>query len=221
MIVATLAVAALLGIALAVRLLLKHPERALARFVDHAVLRLPSALQPRYTQEWRADLAALSARPAAALVWALGLRRASSALARASQPRRLPLTTLCQVVLDAGSLAFAYYAAFSLRFGADTPHAYDQLLQRTLPAAVVGGLLCLAVVGAYGRRAALANVLGGVALATLVVIAYVALAQPVLVSSARGLTALTVPAGVCVVFALSAGLLVLVSRVGLRIADRS
>jgi hypothetical protein len=45
-------------------------------------------------------------------------------------------------------------------------------------------------------------------------IAYVAVLQPVLISSTRGLAALTIPASVCLMFALSAGLLMAVSRVG-------
>jgi hypothetical protein len=217
MTVAILATVALLGMALATRLLLADPERTLTPFVDRALNRLPSELQTRYADEWHADLAALSGRPVAAVVWALGLRRASIALAdQAPRARRLPLTRASapQVVLDAVSLAFAYHAGFSLRFGEGVPRAYDQLFERTLPIAVIGGLACLAVLGAYLPCARTTRVAGGVALATLIVTAYVALLQPVLISSARGLTALTVPAGVCLMFALSACLLMTVSRAG-------
>ena len=221
MISSILAAVALAGMALAVWSLRSDAERALTPLVERAVSRLPAALQSRYADEWRADLAALSARPLAALVWALGLQRASLRLAREPGRARVPVARAAQIVLDAGALAFAYYAAFSLRFGAGIPQAYEHLLRRTLPAAVAGGLLCLALAGAYAPRVTAAKVAGGVGLTTLVVVAYVALAQPVLISSARGLTALTVPAGVCAGFALSAGLLLLVSRTAVAIAVRS
>ncbi len=217
MTVAILAAVALAGVALAIRLLSAHPERTLTHLVERALVRLPVELQTRYAEEWRADLAALSGRPVAAIVWALGLRRASIALGKqAPRARRLPLSRASapQFVVDAVSLAFAYHAGFSLRFGAEVPRAYDQLFQRTLPIAVIAGLLCLIVLGAYLPNARTTRVAGGVGLATLVVIAYAALSQPVLIASARGLTALMVPPSVWLMFALSAGLLLAVSRVG-------
>jgi hypothetical protein len=72
MTIAILGTVALVGVALATRLLLADPERTLTPFVARALLRLPAELQTRYAEEWRADLAALSGRPVAAVVWALG-----------------------------------------------------------------------------------------------------------------------------------------------------
>jgi hypothetical protein len=216
MTVVVLVTVALVGVALAARLLVADPERTLTPFVDPALLRLPAELRTRYAEEWRADLAAVSRRPVLAFVWALGLRRASIALARQGRGvPRLPVTRASapQLILDAAALAFAYHAGFALRFG-EVPRAYDQLFERTLPIAVIGGLACLAVLGVYLPGARPTRVAGGIGLATLMLIAYVAVLQPVLIASTRGLTALTIPAGVCLMFALSAGLLMAVSRVG-------
>jgi hypothetical protein len=193
--------------------------------VSRALAQLPPELRARYAEEWRADLAALTGRTAAATVWALGLRRASIALceqAGVERPARrvLPVTraALPQLGLDAVSLALAYYAAYALRFDGNVPQTYFALFERTLPAAVVGGLLCLTVVGAYGARRGLAQVPKGVGLATLTIVAYVALVQPIVVSSAGGFVARTLPGGVCVFFALTACGLMALSRAGLAMA---
>jgi hypothetical protein len=201
-------------------------EQALGRLhtqlMSRALEQLPAELRARYAEEWRADLVVLAGRPAAATIWALGLRRASIELCRQAgveRPARRWLPSmraaLPLVGLDAVSLGLAYYAGYALRFGRDVPQAYSELFERTLPFAVVGGLLCLTVVGGYGARSGAAKVSKGVGLATLAIVAYVALLQPILISSAHGFVALNVPGGVCAIFALSAGTLMVLGRAGI------
>jgi hypothetical protein len=100
------------------------------------------------------------------------------------------------------------------------PQAYAELFEQTLPFAIGGGLLCLTVVGAYGARRGLAQVPKGVGLATLTIVAYVALVQPIVVSSAEGFVARNVPTGVCVIFAMIACALMAVSRTGIALTRR-
>jgi hypothetical protein len=159
--------------------------------VARALARLPQDLRTRYAVEWQADRAALTGL--VALRWALGLRRASAELRRQTGVRRRSALPL--LALDGLTLGLVYCAAYLLRFDGDIPSAYEDLLVQTLPIVVVGGLVCLAVT---------ASPIKGVGLTTLVLIAYVTMLQPVEVSSPQTLTALRVPAGVCVVFALSA-----------------
>jgi len=157
--------------------------------LDRALARLPKDLRGRYEAEWRADLAQLSGL--AAVRWALGLQRASSELR--GERRWLRLSSRA---LEAVAFGLAYWAAFVLRFGREVPSAYADLFAHTLPFAVIGGVVCLALTR---------HVVTGVALATVMLIAYVAVVQPVLVNSANGLTALTLPVGVCALYALGAG----------------
>jgi hypothetical protein len=159
--------------------------------VARALARLPEDLRARYAAEWQADRAALTGF--VALRWALGLQRASAELRHQAGVKRRSLLPL--IALDGLTLGLVYYAAYVLRFGADIPNAYEELLVQTLPVVVLGGLVCLA---------ATANPIKGVGLTTLVLIAYVTMLQPVEVSSAQTLSALRVPASVCVLFALSA-----------------
>jgi hypothetical protein len=167
--------------------------------VARALARLPEEMRTRYAAEWHADRAALTG--VAGLRWALGLQRASAELRRqAGVKRRSPLPL---IALDGLTLGVVYCVAYMLRFGSDIPSAYEELLVQTLPVVVVGGLVCLALT---------ANPIKGVGLTTLVLIAYVTMLQPVEVSSAQGLPALRVPAGVCVLFALSACALLALRR---------
>lgn len=226
------AIGVIVGVALLVGLLCAAGmvERSLAhlhsQLMARALEQLPAELRARYAEEWRADLAALTGRTAAATVWALGLRRASIALceqAGVERPRRsLPVTraALPQLGLDAVALGLAYYAAYALRFGRDVPEAYFSLFEHTLPFAIGGGLLCLTVVGAYGARGGPVHVPKGVALATLAIVAYVALRPPVLISSDNGFVARNVPTGVCVIFAMSACALMAFSRAGIALTRR-
>jgi hypothetical protein len=156
-----------------------------------ALARLPQDLRTRYAAEWQADRAALAGL--VALRWALGLQRASAELRRQTGVKRR--SSLALVALDGLTLGVIYWAAYMLRFGGDIPNVYKELFVQTLPVVVLGGLVCLVVT---------ANPIKGVGLTTLVLIAYVTMLQPVEVSSSQTLSAPRVPAGVCVLFALSA-----------------
>jgi hypothetical protein len=159
--------------------------------VARALARLPQDLRTRYAAEWQADRAALTGL--VALRWAIGLQRASAELRQQTGVKRR--SSLPLFALDGLTLALVYCAAYVLRFGGDIPNAYEELLVQTLPVVVLGGLVCLALT---------ANPIKGIGLTTLVLIAYVTMLQPVEVSSPQTLSALRVPAGVCVIFALSA-----------------
>jgi len=196
-----------------------HNAAVPRRLVERALEQLPPALRTRYGEEWRADLAALSDSPLAATRWALGLRRASIALTRQAGSRRertWPVTRASwpQLALDAPALGLAYFAAYALRFGGDVPERYLTLFERTLPFAIVGGLICLALVGAYAPATSTkaVKVPEGVGLVTLALVAYVTFIQPVLISRSYGFVALNVPTTVCVIFALSACALMALSR---------
>jgi hypothetical protein len=159
--------------------------------VARALARLPQELRTRYAAEWQADRAALAGLDA--LRWALGLQRASAELRHQAGAKRR--SSLPLIALDGLTLGLVYCAAYMLRFGGDIPNVYAELLVQTLPVVVLGGLVCLA---------ATANPIKGVGLTTLVLIAYVTMLQPVDAASAQSASPLRVPAGVCVLFALSA-----------------
>jgi hypothetical protein len=204
-----------------------HNAAVPSRLVERALQQLPPALRARYEDEWRADLAALSETPLAATRWALGLRRASSALARQAGTRRdrsrtWPVTRAAwpQLALDAPALGLAYYFAYALRFEDGVPERYLTLFERTLPFAIIGGLTCLALVGAYAPATSrkLVKVPEGVGLVTLALVAYVAFTRPVLILGWDGFVALNVPTGVCVIFALSACALMALSRAAITLA---
>ncbi|MDA0183210.1 hypothetical protein OJ997_23065 [Solirubrobacter phytolaccae] len=184
-----------------------------------ALAALPPTLRARYEEEWRADLAALTGRRLAVLSWALGLRRASRQLSRqAGAPRRLSRAALPSLAFDTLTLGGAYYAAFTLRFGGNVPVAYWSLFERTLPAVIVAGVVSLAIVGAYtAGRGGLLSVGKGVGLATLLVVAYVTVVQPILITSQQGLVPLNVPAGVCLLFAAGAFSLMACTRAGVAV----
>jgi len=204
MTVVVLGAVALLGLILAVRFV--FGGRTVRALVDLALDRLPAGLRPRYAQEWEADRAQLSGL--AALRWALGLQRASRTMTRRERPRLLvPI-----IAFDAASLAFAYFAAYQVRFDEGVPSRYEDLFLRSLPIAVVGGLVSLALTGAFRRPSRIGT---GTGLAVLTLVTGTALIQPVLVSGASGDTALGVPAGVCFLYAGFAGLLLTVSRAAL------
>jgi hypothetical protein len=204
-----------------------HNAAVPTRLVERALERLPAELRERYAEEWRADLAALSETPVGATRWALGLRRASSALSKQAGARRKRALTwpaarasLPQMALDAGALALAYFAAYALRFGGDVPDTYLTLFERTLPFAIVGGVVCLVIVGAYASGAAArpVKVAAGVGLATLALVAFIAFLQPVVVSSSQGFVARNVPLSVCVLFAIGASALMGLSRAAIVLA---
>lgn len=163
--------------------------------LQRALARLPEDRRERYAQEWAADLAQLNG--VRGLVWALGLRRAATRLARTfgHQPAR---TLLPYAPFDAAMFAAAYTLAYQLRFGRDVPAVYEHLYWRTLPFAVVAGLVTLALFGAYRASGALMLVKAAVVTA-LALETYAAIT-----SRPTGFGPLLPPAGVLAIFTLLA-----------------
>jgi hypothetical protein len=186
-------------------------ERMTRRLLDRALERLPEDHRERYAQEWAADLAQL--QPPAALLWALGLRRAARRLAATLEPGArgsfpLPLRSLPQAAFDLGALAAAYYLAYRLRFGATVPGAYRELLWHTVPVAAAGGVAVLAAFGIYRDGAAPLRICQAAFVAVLGVVGYAAVVHPTLVVTRTGFVPLMVPAGVLALFgALALGVL--------------
>ena len=163
--------------------------------LQRALERLPEDRRERYAQEWEADLAQL--RGIRALLWALGLRRAATRLARTfgHAPKR---TLLPYAPFDAAMFAAAYSLAYQLRFGSDVPALYKDLYWNTLPFAVVAGLVILALCGAYRTS-------GPLMLAKAVVVTTLALeCYAAIVSRPTGFAPLLPPAGVLALFTLLA-----------------
>jgi len=163
--------------------------------LQRALERLPEDRRERYAQEWEADLAQL--RGIRALLWALGLRRAATRLARTfgHQPKR---TLLPYAPVDAVLFAAAYSLAYQLRFGSDVPAIYRDLYWNTLPFAVVAGLVILALCGAYRTS-------GPLMLAKAVVVTTLALeSYAAIVSRPSEFAPLLPPAGVLALFTLLA-----------------
>jgi len=172
--------------------------------LQKALERLPEDRRERYAKEWEADLAQLSGLRA--LLWALGLRRAATRLARTfghAPKRALPLRALPQAGLDAAVLAGAYLLAYRLRFGDSMPSVYRDLAWQTLPFAAAGGLGILVLFGTY-RATGPIRLAQAVIVTALALESYAAIVHPKLVLSPRGVLPLLPPAGVLALFTLLA-----------------
>ena len=168
--------------------------------LQRALERLPEDRRARYAQEWEADLARLSG--IRGLLWALGLRRAATRLARTfgCAPKR---TLLPYAPFDAAMFAAAYSLAYQLRFGSDVPAIYKDLYWHTLPFAVVAGLVVLALFGAY-RTSGPFKLAQAVVVTALALESYAAIVRPKLLSAPSGFVPLLPPAGVLALFTLLA-----------------
>ena len=119
---------------------------------------------------------------------------------------------LPQVALDAGLAALAYYLAYRLRFESGIPPRYDTLFDRTITFVICGTVFSFALLGLYrhwmrySSQREYLEIVQAVAVAVFALIGYVAVVQPVLVTTPAGDVAVTVPTGVLVLF----GLLLLV-----------
>ena len=118
---------------------------------------------------------------------------------------------LPQVALDAGLVALAYYLAYRLRFDGGIPPVYHDLFLRTIAFAVIGSLVCFAVVGMYrhwmrySSQREYLKIAEGAVLAVLALVGYVTVVQPKLVTAPTGFVSLGVPSGVLVLFGLLSG----------------
>jgi FlaA1/EpsC-like NDP-sugar epimerase len=134
-------------------------------------------------------------------------RRIRSAAAVGFHRHSLP-----QVAVDAGLVALAYYLAYVLRFDGDIPSLYSDLFARTIAFVVIGSIFVFALFGLYRhwmRYATQRDYLQigqACVVATLALLAYVAIVQPRLTFDSEGFTSIPVPAGVLVLY----GLLMLV-----------
>jgi len=134
-------------------------------------------------------------------------RRIRSAAAVGFHRHSLP-----QVAVDAGLVALAYYLAYVLRFDGDIPSLYSDLFARTIAFVVIGSIFVFALFGLYRhwmRYATQRDYLQigqACVVATLALLAYVAIVQPRLTFDSEAFTSIPVPAGVLVLY----GLLMLV-----------
>ena len=119
---------------------------------------------------------------------------------------------LPQVVLDAGLVALSYFLAYRLRFDGGVPSRYDDLFNRTITFAICGSVVIFTLFGLYrhwmrySSQREYLEIAQAVVVAVFALIGYVAVVQPVLVTTPEGDVAVTVPTGILVLF----GLLLLV-----------
>jgi FlaA1/EpsC-like NDP-sugar epimerase len=119
---------------------------------------------------------------------------------------------LPQVALDAGLAALAYFLAYRLRFDGGIPARYDTLFDRTITFVICGTVFSFALLGLYrhwmrySSQREYLEIAQAVAVSVFALIGYVAVVQPLLVTTPEGDVAVTVPTGVLVLF----GLLLLV-----------
>jgi FlaA1/EpsC-like NDP-sugar epimerase len=119
---------------------------------------------------------------------------------------------LPQVALDAGLAALAYFLAYRLRFDGGVPDRYQDLFDRTITFVICGTVFVFALFGLYrhwmrySSQREYLQIAQAVAVSTFALVGYVAVVQPLLVTTVAGDVAVTVPTGVLVLF----GLLLLV-----------
>jgi FlaA1/EpsC-like NDP-sugar epimerase len=134
-------------------------------------------------------------------------RRIRSAAALGFHRHSLP-----QVAVDAGLVALAYYLAYLLRFDGDVRGVYQDLFERTIAFVIVGSVFVFALFGLYRHWMRYATqrdylqIAEACIVATLSLVAYVAIVQPRLEFNGTRFTSVDVPASVIVLY----GLLMLV-----------
>src|SRR5215212_8432494 len=128
--------------------------------------------------------------------------------------------SLPQVAVDAGLVALAYYLAFQLRFDWDVPELYEDLFSRTIGFVIVGSVFVFAVFGLYRHWMRYATqrdylqIAEAAVVATLALLAYVAVVQPRLTFDGERFVSVNIPSSVLVLY----GLLMLVFIGGARFA---
>jgi FlaA1/EpsC-like NDP-sugar epimerase len=134
-------------------------------------------------------------------------RRIRSAAALGFHRHSLP-----QVVVDAGLVALAYHLAYLLRFDGDVRGIYADLFERTIAFVIVGSVFVFALFGLYrhwmrySSQRDYLQIAQACIVATLALVAYVAVVQPRLEFNGTRFTSVNVPASVLVLY----GLLMLV-----------
>ena len=128
--------------------------------------------------------------------------------------------SLPQVAVDAGLVALAYFLAFQLRFDWEVPEIYEDLFARTIGFVVVGSVFVFAVFGLYRHWMRYATqrdylqIAEAAVVATLALLAYVAVVQPRLTFDGDRFVSVNIPSSVLVLY----GLLMLVFIGGARFA---
>ncbi|MFL5823709.1 MAG: SDR family NAD(P)-dependent oxidoreductase [Solirubrobacteraceae bacterium] len=123
-----------------------------------------------------------------------------------------------QLLVDGVLVALAYFLAYWLRFDSAVPSRYEDLLQLTIPWVVPLTLAVLAAFGLYQRlwtfvgQREYEGVLKAMVTATVLTVAVIAFAHPVVVTSETGHTGLGMPAGVVALYFLLAVALLLGAR---------
>jgi FlaA1/EpsC-like NDP-sugar epimerase len=114
--------------------------------------------------------------------------------------------SLPQVVVDAGLVALAYYLAYLLRFDGNVRGIYSDLFERTIGFVIVGSVFVFALFGLYRHWMRYASqrdylqIAQACIVATLSLVAYVAVVQPRLEFNGTRFTSVNVPASVMLVF---------------------
>ncbi|MEZ0293138.1 MAG: polysaccharide biosynthesis protein [Solirubrobacteraceae bacterium] len=128
--------------------------------------------------------------------------------------------SLPQVAVDAGLVALAYYLAFQLRFDWEVPALYEDLFSRTIGFVIVGSVFVFALFGLYRHWMRYATqrdylqIAEAAVVATLALLAYVAVVQPRLTFDGERFVSVNIPSSVLVLY----GLLMLVFIGGARFA---
>jgi FlaA1/EpsC-like NDP-sugar epimerase len=131
--------------------------------------------------------------------------------------------SLPQLAVDGALVALAYYLAFQLRFEHGPTGYYAHLRERTIWWVLIGSLPVLVLARVYERRWRYAGqrdyeaVVRAVAAIVVLAVGAVAILRPVLRSTSHGTSAIVLPNGVIILFAL----LSLVLLVGIRALARS
>ncbi|MEJ7785961.1 MAG: nucleoside-diphosphate sugar epimerase/dehydratase [Solirubrobacteraceae bacterium] len=114
--------------------------------------------------------------------------------------------SLPQLAADAALVAAAYFLAYRLRFDAGVPERYDDLFAATLPWVIPAALVVFAAFGLYHKhwrfvtQRDFAVVVQAVVVATLVLMAAIAVLHPITVQSPTGSVGVNLPSGLAALF---------------------
>src|SRR5215210_3313876 len=114
--------------------------------------------------------------------------------------------SLSQLAIDGALVAAAYFLSFRLRFDAGVPEQYDRLFDATIVWVVVFALIVFTLFRLevkqwrYTGHRDYMGVVEAVAVNTLLLAGFIAIAHPVTVPAASGAVAVTAPTGVLALF---------------------
>jgi FlaA1/EpsC-like NDP-sugar epimerase len=120
--------------------------------------------------------------------------------------RPLHRHSLPQLAIDAVLVGLAYYLAFQLRFDSAVPQRYDDLFEATFWWAVPGSLVVFTLFRLYQKwwryvsQRDMLSVIEAVAVSTLLLVGFVALAHPVTTRSGVGDVSINLPTGIIALY---------------------